>query len=345
MKRSLPLKLSPLLFFGLLILGASLSPVRAQVSDRAGLVVQYGDGTLDTYCVQLEGEDFSGYDLLEASSLQLVTAFDPTGGAAVCKIADQGCPQEDCFCEVDTYWSYWQLENDQWVYAQMGSSSRILQPGDVDGWHWSQGEPPTAVIPFSQICAPIAGQTSTPTNTPAPTSTATATLTETSPPTASPTDRVTSVSPSPTASPTQPAASPSPSSSPASAYPAPQSTATSSAAYPGPQASATPSSAYPEPQVTASPLPETSPSPESAAPATSLSPPPAEAIPLEIVTQPVSTDLPPDTALTPTPSPIQPAEPPGSSTAGIEMGLLTFGVLTILLGSGLMFVLYRKGLL
>ncbi|MGD2156117.1 MAG: hypothetical protein PVG14_18145 [Anaerolineales bacterium] len=337
MKPPQPFKLFSLLLLGLLILGANLSQVRAQDITHAGLVVQYGDGTLKTYCIPLEGDDFTGSDLLEASGLQLETTFDPTGGAAVCKIEDQGCPKDDCFCEGDTYWSYWNLKDGGWEYSQMGSSSRILQPGDVDGWRWSQGDQPP-VISFDQICGSSSAQTSMPTNTPTFTSTPTLTSTPTQTNTSQPTPSLTSTSPS-----SYPG--PQPTATSVSAYPGPQPTATSVSAYPGPQNTTAAPSASPQPQATASPLPEASPSPESAETSASPTPPPAEAIPLEIVTQPSQTELPTDTPAISTPSPVQPEEEESFSTAGIEMGLLIFGILTILLGAGLLVVLYRQGML
>lgn len=177
-----------------LALGFWLSPAvnrpgLAQSSNRAGLVIQFGDGSIVTRCITFEGEKISGYEALEQTGLPLVAAFDPMG-AAVCKIGDDGCPADNCFCgQPEAYWSYWQLKNGAWTYSGLGSSINYLYNGDVDGWAWSRGLPPP-VYSFAEICAePTATATVPPTSTPTtpPTATTTPTATQTftpQPPTA-----------------------------------------------------------------------------------------------------------------------------------------------------------------
>ncbi len=126
---------------------------RAQTSNQAGLVVEFGDGSLFTACIAFEGEHISGYDLLARSGLSLETAFDPSQGVAVCKIESDGCPSDDCFCQMPEYWSYWNLGGGGWNYAGSGASTNRLGNGDVDGWSWGAGSPPP-VMAFNQLCAP-----------------------------------------------------------------------------------------------------------------------------------------------------------------------------------------------
>jgi hypothetical protein len=158
--------------FGLLILLAAFfaSPLhsRAQSQNQAGLVIEFGDGSLYTGCTGFEAEGISGYDLLASSGLSLETAFDPSQGVAVCKIGSDGCPADDCFCQMPEYWSYWNWLDGSWSYAGSGSSTNQVGNGDVDGWSWGTGSPPPAV-PFSQLCAPPATPPPTETAAPSPT--------------------------------------------------------------------------------------------------------------------------------------------------------------------------------
>lgn len=153
---------------------------------QAGLVVQFDNDQVQTYCVNFDSETISGLQLLQSiSSLQVIYDATSTGmGAGVCKINQKGCtfPIEDCFCQCQgltcTYWSYWHLKPDNtWDYSQLGASSFILANGAVDGWRWGDGTvssaQPPPVFTLNEICQPA--PTATPTPTPLPTSTPTAT--------------------------------------------------------------------------------------------------------------------------------------------------------------------------
>jgi hypothetical protein len=148
-----------------------LATPRAQQSNRIGLVVRFGAGSLITRCVAFSESGISGYDLLMRSGLDIVAAFDSGQGAAICSIEDTGCPVESCLtCDAPNYWSYWHLVDGAWVYSQVGSSGHTVGNGDVEGWSWGPGGPPP-VIPFDQICAPPATDTPPPptsTDTPPP---------------------------------------------------------------------------------------------------------------------------------------------------------------------------------
>lgn len=147
---------------------------------RAGLVVTFGDGTTVTRCVEFEGEEISGADLLQASGLSLVFSRYGGLGGAVCRIEAEGCADPgDCFCQCKggecRYWSYYRLnEEGAWEYSQVGPSSRRLGDGDVDGWAWGSGKvgagPTPASYTFEEICPP---PTATPPPLPSPPPTAT----------------------------------------------------------------------------------------------------------------------------------------------------------------------------
>jgi len=143
---------------------AARGSVSADSPGRAGLVVTFGDGTTVTRCVQFEGEEISGADLLEASGLSVVFSRYGGLGGAVCRIEAEGCADPgDCFCQCKggecRYWSYYRLnEEGAWEYSQIGASSRRLRDGDVDGWAWGPGSvrggATPALLAFEEICPP-----------------------------------------------------------------------------------------------------------------------------------------------------------------------------------------------
>jgi hypothetical protein len=163
---------------------SDLSNTPAQSINRAGLVVQFSDDKIDTDCISFAEENISGEDLLDQYSIEMnlpiEKMFDPVNGAAICKIGNVGCPSDDCFCDSPpNNWSYWYLQDEDWVYSSFGASNRNLHDGDVDGWHWGAPLIPPELITFDEICNPTPTPTSAPTftytpkptNTPRPTNT------------------------------------------------------------------------------------------------------------------------------------------------------------------------------
>lgn len=176
-------------FWLILIVLAWLGAQRslAQSPNRAGLVVQHGDGTVRTACVTFEEPEISGAELLRRSGLDVVVAAE--GGLMVCAIGGEGCqyPAEPCFCRCQgqgpcTYWSYWHLDPRQgeWVYSSLGAGAYKVRNGDVDGWRWGSGTPGHAsappVITFEEICGGSASVTSSPPPTSVPSPTPTSSL-------------------------------------------------------------------------------------------------------------------------------------------------------------------------
>ena len=133
--------------------------------NRAGLVVAYGDGRVETQCVTFaDGKEWiTGQELLYLSTLELGMAELPAQGEAVCRIGDTGCEPADCLCRCTlndcTYWSNWRARDGKWVYSTSGVTSTVLTDGSVDGWFWASGvlgqgaaiQPPA--IGFDDICA------------------------------------------------------------------------------------------------------------------------------------------------------------------------------------------------
>ncbi len=195
---------------------SGLSNTPAQPINRAGLVVQFSDDKIDTDCISFAEENISGEDLLDQYStemnVQIEKMFDPVNGAAICKIGNVGCPSDDCFCDSPpNNWSYWYLQDEDWVYSSFGASNRNLHDGDVDGWHWGSPFNPPELITFDEICNPTPTPTSTPTftHTPKPTNTLRPTKTPKPKPTKTPVPTKTppippAVSYSPSSNPTSP---------------------------------------------------------------------------------------------------------------------------------------------
>jgi energy-coupling factor transport system substrate-specific component len=174
--------------------GAAQGP---EQGNRAGIVVDFGDGVVYTSCVDLGADgQATGEEVLASAGFDVLIEYSPMGGA-VCKIGNQGCnfPGQPCWCECMSspcvYWSYNHLQNGQWSYSSLGASSYIVRAGAVEGWAWGAGTVAQGAAPplysFDQLCAaPTATPTWTavPTNTPPPTATWTPWLTNTPLPTA-----------------------------------------------------------------------------------------------------------------------------------------------------------------
>ena len=162
-----------IILFLILTLGiVQRSPGRAQTTlNQVGLVVQFGDGRIETECIQFEEESITGYEVFERSSFDYTPDFNAGNGWAICKIEEDGCPANDCFCYPTLYWSYWLLTDGAWLYSPLGSSNFDVYDGDVQGWRWGGGGQPDQVYTLEEICVP-----------PTPTPTKTATATKTSPP-------------------------------------------------------------------------------------------------------------------------------------------------------------------
>jgi hypothetical protein len=199
--------LAPLLMFQGAEQGSS-NRAAAQGNERhAGIVIQFADGSVKTYCLAFDTETISGFDLLLKTGLPVKLEATGTMGGFICKIGPDGCdyPEQHCVCQSfgpgGVYWTYHHLKNDKWNTSVVGASSYKVRDGDVEGWAWSSGKPP-ALYDFERICPP---PPPAPANTLPP-----ATPTRIPPqPTALPTRRATATRPVATATiqaPTQPPA-------------------------------------------------------------------------------------------------------------------------------------------
>ena len=166
-------------FILLLLTILLLTPAEADGPNRAGLIIDYGDGNVATFCVEFDEESISGMEVLERAGRELVLGF---GGVTVCAIDGVGClGSDDCWCECGnpsqgcTYWMYWHLKGGEWRYSEAGAAGYPVYDGDVEGWVWGSGSTEGGVQPpvytIEQICNLLTPQTDTPTATNTTTST------------------------------------------------------------------------------------------------------------------------------------------------------------------------------
>jgi hypothetical protein len=192
---------------------AAASAARAQGDSRAGLVVQFGDGSVQTACVRFSEEQISGVELLERSGLPVITQSGGIG-AAVCKIGPDGCnyPAEGCFCKRDgarsIYWAFYTRSGDAWAFSNLGAANTAVRDGAVHGWAWGLGDSGGGAQPPALSLDAVCGAApAPPTAAPAPAPpTAVPTAVPTVPPTVPPTVAPTAVpteAPAATARPTE----------------------------------------------------------------------------------------------------------------------------------------------
>jgi hypothetical protein len=164
------LRASGLILFALMLCAWGLvqRAVAQDEDNRAGLVVQFGDGSVYTACVDL-GDDgqSTGEEMLRDSGLPVIIDYSSGyGDGIVCKVADEGCdfPAEKCFCQCTMrpgdpciYWIYFHQVADEWRYSNQGLKSHAVKAGDVEAWVWGAGSSQGGVLPspiaFDEICS------------------------------------------------------------------------------------------------------------------------------------------------------------------------------------------------
>jgi hypothetical protein len=183
-----------------LIFLGTVSPAMAQDGgDQAGVVIQFGDGSAHTACVELGSDgQATGEEVLRAAGFGTRIDYSSGfGGGTVCKIGNEGCdfPAEKCFCQCTmkpgdpcVYWSYFHLLDGQWRYSSQGLDSYVVRAGDVEGWAWGLSTVGAGILPplitFEQICG-------APSEAPPPTATVESSLpSATQPPQSTPTATV-----------------------------------------------------------------------------------------------------------------------------------------------------------
>ena len=137
----------------------------AAADGEAGLVVQHGDGTVETFCIAFTGNGINGDDLLRRAGV----TFEQLSGL-VCAVGpdpSEGCrgatSLESCTCRCRpgssecVYWSYFTRRYGQsWVYSAVGFTGQVSRDGELQAWRWGKGGPTSAPAPvdvtFEQVC-------------------------------------------------------------------------------------------------------------------------------------------------------------------------------------------------
>ncbi|NPV08587.1 MAG: hypothetical protein HPY83_11590 [Anaerolineae bacterium] len=149
----------------LLLVLATLSPGSPALAQTpsfgsAGLIVEYGDGRADVFCLTLPRESVTGTELLQLSGLPVGMATAGMG-TQICQIGEVGCEpgRQHCFCQClgtpCTYWTYFYWKDAAWIYSPLGPGLRQVSDGDVDAWVWGDGTTLPAT-PADAACAPSA---------------------------------------------------------------------------------------------------------------------------------------------------------------------------------------------
>ncbi|MBA4180730.1 MAG: hypothetical protein C0506_09100 [Anaerolinea sp.] len=146
----------------LAVLSAVFAATAARADGEAGLVIQHGDGSVDTYCVAFSGDSITGKDLLKRVNI-------PTEdyGGLVCAIGTnpaEGCfgasSFDSCTCKYSgsgTYWAYFTASyGKSWVYSALGFTQAKAKDGDLQAWRWGRGGANSAPVPptitFESVC-------------------------------------------------------------------------------------------------------------------------------------------------------------------------------------------------
>ena len=141
----------------------SLGWTTAALADgEAGVVIDYGDGRIETACVAFAGEGIAGDELLVRVGVE-VNHFS----GLVCSIDDVGCQHsgsfDSCTCECGSggpcvYWAFFSREygDAAWHYSSLGFRGLDARDGDLQAWRWGEGRPGAAPAPallsFEDVC-------------------------------------------------------------------------------------------------------------------------------------------------------------------------------------------------
>ena len=141
----------------------SLGPTTAALADgEAGVVIDYGDGRIETACVAFAGDGIAGDELLVRAGVE-VNHFS----GLVCSIDEVGCHHsgsfDSCTCECGSgdpcvYWAFFSQEygDAAWRYSSLGFRGLDARDGDLQAWRWGEGRPGAAPAPallsFEDVC-------------------------------------------------------------------------------------------------------------------------------------------------------------------------------------------------
>lgn len=140
-------------------------------ADRVGVILNFPDGSVHGECLQTK-KDTNGYDLLQKLSLPTSWAGPSSFGHMLCKINNIGTDPTGDFCSFSgKFWSFYKLENSNWVPMPVGFDSGdscwnndlnsfgghyCVKDKDVIGFKFIEyGDPEPAIYSFDKICNPL----------------------------------------------------------------------------------------------------------------------------------------------------------------------------------------------
>jgi len=116
-------------------------------TNYAGLVVDPGEEEAISVCITFEEDSLSGYELLEASSLE----YNVQDGFLE-SILGMTNPEGETL-----YWSYWYFDGREWNFHNSGAGDSVVAAGAIDAWHFTSWETfpsrtPDVMPSLSEIC-------------------------------------------------------------------------------------------------------------------------------------------------------------------------------------------------
>jgi prenyltransferase beta subunit len=127
--------------------------------NQATVIIDYGNGSRESICVEFEQAPISGLELLDLAGVPYELAVEYPG--MVTQIRDVGCPGDDPYCDPPMYWSYLYWDGAEgWQSYPVGAADSEVVDGTVDGWHWVDWNvwppegpaiTPQAVVPFEPV--------------------------------------------------------------------------------------------------------------------------------------------------------------------------------------------------
>ena len=146
---------------------AALAPVSPAVSscaaagrsagggpNHAALVIEHGDGSVETVCVSFSGATITGKEILDTAAIAWSGQSFGSFGEAVCAL--DGEPAHYATCPgKDDYWAfYFSRAGGAWQFAEAGVSTLTFASGDAEGFRYvpAAGTPATPPSPAG-VCA------------------------------------------------------------------------------------------------------------------------------------------------------------------------------------------------
>jgi hypothetical protein len=114
----------------------------------AAIIIDPGNGDVQTACVSFDEVSISGLELLERSGFSYETDQD----GFLNSILEISNPEGET-----NYWSYWYWDGREWQFHNIGASNSVVTAGTVEAWHFTSWEQfpslPSKYIPdIKEIC-------------------------------------------------------------------------------------------------------------------------------------------------------------------------------------------------